>query len=350
MLFSFTPRNFCLVVSLMSFGIGTYAQTYERDGYRQVNTLLSQAHMDIIRDGQRHSICTYNAGFPWPEGDDPDELCSKNVVDPDSCTRKWDNSEEPAGILAKIIKTGKFKWCIHETRFCSAESLPGWANNADDCVKAGLGLTGIAENDNELQGIAKGDYYGTPIDMFKALTITMGKILHVPLQPKFVVIKATGKGTFEDLVDALANDQCYATSDNWYRHPYREAVVDFTCSTRGIDNAGFALHALPSSGLNLEDVYNSDGEGVTVCDTGGGATQSLLAQRDLPKAQFIKVDFTDFSAAFCRKDCDVIVGQTSSNPEVWVTEIGCPEEPITFGIAPPSSGGNFLGAVTHRAA
>jgi len=339
---SFTPVNFCLVaVSLLAgTSSGTnYAQT-ERDGYRQVNTLLSHAFTDIMRDGQYHSICTYNAGFPWPEGTDPDEVCSKKVVDPDSCTRKWDNSEEPAGILAKIIKTGKFKWCLPEADLCP--------KNDEDCIENGF--TGVAMKDNELQGIAKGDYYGTPIDRFKALTITMGKILHVPLQPKFVVIKATDKGKFADLVDALASDKCYATSDNWYRHPSREAVVDFTCPTRGIESAGFALHALPSSGLNLEDVYNSKGEGVTVCDKGAGATQSLLAQRDLPKAQFIKVDVTDFTAAFCRKDCDVIVSQISLNPELWVTEMECPEEPITFGIAPPSSGGGFAGAVTHRAA
>ena len=176
---SFIPLNFCLVsLSLLSGSFGTYAQT-ERDGYRQVNTLLSQAHMDIIRDGQLHSICTYNAGFAWGEGIDPDEVCSKGVVDPDSCSRKWDNSEEPAGILAKIISTGKFKWCLPEADLCP--------DNDESCIKNGF--VGVAEEDNELQGIAEGDYYGYIIDKFNALTITMGKILHVPLKPKIVVIK-----------------------------------------------------------------------------------------------------------------------------------------------------------------
>jgi hypothetical protein len=152
------------------------------------------------------------------------------------------------------------------------------------------------------------------------------------------------------LVDALASHECYATSDNWYRHPYREAVVDFTCPTYGGDSLGFAIHALPSSGLNLEDVYNNDGEGVTVCETGTGNTQSALAKRDLPKAEFIKVEFrSDFNAALCRQDCDVLVDEIFHTPETWITDYGCPEEPITFGVADPSSGGGFVGALTHRA-
>ena len=338
-MFSFTPLNFCLVsLSLLSLSFGTYAQT-ERDGYRQVNTLLSQAHMDIIRDGQLHSICTYNAGFAWGEGIDPDEVCSKGVVDPDSCSRKWDNSEEPAGILAKIISTGKFKWCLPEADLCP--------DNDESCIKNGF--VGVAEEDNELQGIAKGDYYGNIIDTFNALTITMGKILHVPLKPKIVVIKSTDEGRFQEMTDALASNKCYATQDNWYRHPYREAVVDFTCPTGGVDSAGFALHALPSSGINLEDVYSSDGEGVSVCDPGTGSTQNALARRDLPKAEFIAVDFSDLANALCRNDCDVLAREISLTPELWITENGCPEEPITFGIAAPSSGGGFSGALTHRA-
>jgi hypothetical protein len=211
------------------------------------------------------------------------------------------------------------------------------------------GYIGIAEEDNELQGVSKGDYYGTPIDRFNALTIAMGKILHVPLKPKFVVIEETGKGIFDDTANALASNECYATYNHWYRHPYREAVVDFTCPTRGGDSPGFAVHALPSSGLNLEDVYNNDGEGVTVCDPGTGFTQSALAKRDLPKAEFIKVDFNDFYNALCRQDCDVLVGLIFRTPEKWITDKGCPEEPITFGVAPPSSGGGFAGAITHRA-
>ena len=144
--------------------------------------------------------------------------------------------------------------------------------------------------------------------------------------------------------------ECYATINWWYRHPFREAVVDFTCPTYGGESPGFAIHALPSSGINLEDAYNNDGEGVTVCDNGSGNTQSILAQRDLPKAEVIKPDFHgDFSAAFCRQDCDVLVDEISRTPETWITDYGCPEEPITFGIADPSSGGGFAGAITHRA-
>ena len=300
---SLTPLNFCVIaVSLLGMSSGAHAQI---DGYRQVNTLLSQAFMDIIRDGQAHSICKYNAGFAWPDGIDADEACSLGVVDPDTCTRKWDNSEEPAGILAKIVSAGKFKWCLPEADLCP--------NNDDECIKRGY--TGVAEEDNELQGISKGNYYGSTIDAFNALTITMGKILHVPLKPKFVVVEETDKGKFQDLVDALASNECYATYDQWYRHPYREAVVDFTCPTYDGESPGFALHALPSSGLNLEDLYNNDGEGVSVCDPGAGSTQRALAKRDLPKAEFIKVAFSNFETALCRQDCDVVVLEISRTPE-----------------------------------
>ena len=70
-------------VLLPAISSGVSAQI-ERDGYRQVNTLLSHAFMDIIRDGQYHAICKYNAGFAFPDGVDGDEYCSKNVVDPDT--------------------------------------------------------------------------------------------------------------------------------------------------------------------------------------------------------------------------------------------------------------------------
>jgi hypothetical protein len=86
-----------------------------------------------------------------------------------------------------------------------------------------------------------------------------------------------------------------------------------------------------------------------ICDPGTGFTQSALAKRDLPKAEFIKVDFNDFYNALCRQDCDVLVGLIFRTPEKWITDKGCPEEPITFGVAPPSSGGGFAGAITHRA-
>jgi len=335
-------KKFCIVAASILYvytGISScaYAQI-ERDGYRQVNTLLSHALMDIIRDGQYHSICTYNAGFAWGEGIDADEYCSKNVVDPDSCTRKWDNSEEPAGILAKIISTGKLKWCVPEALLCP--------NNEDACVKNGY--TGVAERDNELQGISKGDYYGITIDRMNALTIAMGKILHVPLKPKLVVIDGTDKGIFNDVTGALASNECYATGSPWHRHPYREAVVDFACPMTGSESTGFAIHALPSSGIDLEDVYNRDGEGVTVCSPGAGYTQSALAERDLPKAEVIKVDFNDFYNALCRQDCDVLVAEISLTPELFITDNGCPKEPITFGVAPPSSSGGFAGVFTHR--
>lgn len=138
MLFA-APLNFSVVaVSLLGMSSGAYAQI---DGYRQVNTLLSQAYMDIIRDGQYHSICKYNAGFAWGEGIDADEVCSDNVIDPDTCTRNWDNSEEPAGILAKIVSTGKFKWCLPEADLCPKN---------EECVK-NRWFIGVAEEDNELQ-------------------------------------------------------------------------------------------------------------------------------------------------------------------------------------------------------
>jgi hypothetical protein len=174
----------------------------------------------------------------------------------------------------------------------------------------------------------------------------MGKILHVPLKPKIVVIETTDKGGFEDTVNALASNKCYASPDYWRRHPYREAFVDFACPTGSSESPGYAVHALPSSGLNLEDVYNNGGEGVSVCDP--GYTQSALAQRDLPNAEVVKVEWGDFVTAFCRQDCDVFVDAISLFPELYITDFGCPEEPITFGVAAPSSGGGFSGAVTHR--
>lgn len=331
--------NICAVAfgllhpALTSF---THAQT-ERDGYRQVNTLLSHAFMDIIRDGQYHAICKYNAGFAFSDGVDGDEYCSKNVVDPDTCTRKWDNSEEPAGILAKIVTTGKFKWCILGSDLCP--------NNEESCVKNGY--VGIAEEDNELQGIAKGDYYGSTIDKFNALTITMGKILQVPLKPKFVVIDDDEKDFFVELTKALASNKCYASDDYLFRHPYREAVLDFTCSTEGSEQ-GFAIHALPSSAVNPEEVYKGDGEGVTVCSPGKGTTQRALIRRDLPKAEIVEVQFTDYEAAFCRQDCDVIVDSVADISKIF-TDSGCPDEPVTFAVAPPSSGGGFSASVTYRA-
>lgn len=277
-------------------------------------------------------------GFAFPDGVDGDEYCSKNVVDPDTCTRKWDNSEEPAGILAKIVTTGKFKWCILGSDLCP--------NNDEACIKNGY--VGVAEEDNELQGIVKGDYYGSPIDKFNALTITMGKILQVPLKPKFVVIDDEGKDFFVELTNALASNKCYASEDYLFRHPYREAVLDFTCPTAGMDSQGFAIHALPSSGVNPEEVYKGKGEGVSVCSPGEGTTQKALIHRDLPKAEIVEVLFTDYAPAFCRQDCDVILDGVADISKMF-TDAGCQEDPISFSVAPPSSGGGFAASVTYRA-
>ena len=172
----------------------------EADGYRQVNTVLSEAYMNLIRTGQDHNICVYNAGFPPSEGTDLEEQCREDMADPDDCNRRWDGSAEPAGILNKIVSTGTFKWCVPEA----------------NCGPAKDGFIEISPKDDFLQNVKEGEYYGSEIDYYNALTIEMGNILKVPLKSEIVVIRQKDD-IFDDVYSALKSDKCYATGADYFR-------------------------------------------------------------------------------------------------------------------------------------
>jgi len=305
------------------------------DGYKQVNTLLSHAFTNLRNDGTLFNLCLYNNGQPTPEG--LADVCADPATTPgpNSCTRVWDNSEVPTGILAEAICTGKFKWCISETDF-------------GDSLDEGYIVT--AEKDNFLEGIQAGDLMGGAIPTFKALTIAMSKILHVPLQMELVVVPYGGD-QFEDAVNAMAVDLCYATSDQWFRHPYRETKADFTCPTYIIPPGGFALFALESSNLDLADVFAKGGEGITICSA-EGTTQTAVAERDFPKAAFVDVGESVFSLlpALCAGNCDATVDEISQAESNFMSIPVCGggKTLSKFQIASPSSAGD-AGAITYRA-
>ena len=104
--------------------------------------------------------------------------------------------------MQEAINTGKFKWCFTDIDLGSAED----------------GLIAVAEEDNALQGIMKGDYYGYPIDEIRAVTNQMSLILGEPLCPEIVVLPATNGGSFEDYLAGLEQNKCYATNAVWFRY------------------------------------------------------------------------------------------------------------------------------------
>lgn len=288
-------------------------------GYKQLNTVLSLAFQTILKDGRYRKIVEYNAGFPGGS------YSSAYITEFDSCDAYWDRAETPVGILANIISTGKMKWCVYGSR-----SAPAF---------------GVAESDNFLQGIEAGDYFGTFVDRFDALTYTMSDILHAPIVPEYVVVPVVD-GFFDDMAAALADGSCYGTLDLFFRHPYREEVVDFTCKTRNIDQ-GFGVQALAST--DLSRIIPDQGEGYSIC-TLPGSTQAALVARDFPEATLVEVGSIEaMTGGVCAGLCDAVVDSLAAIPGFLLSEPDC--EGVEFGeaqqIANPSSAGD-VGAITYR--
>ena len=162
-------------------------------GYKQVNSLLNAAYMQILKNNHLTLIEEYNAGFGGP--------ATTDKSDSDECLRTWDSSQEPVGILAEAIDTGKFIWCFTEY----------------DLGPASEGLIDVALEDNFLQGVKAGEYFGFSVDLVNSLTNTMSMILGKPLCPELYFKAATEKGIFYDTVDAMEANLCYATTAQWYR-------------------------------------------------------------------------------------------------------------------------------------
>lgn len=281
--------------------------------------------MNLIRDGTYASICKYNAGFPL----ETDEACT-SFASPDDCTRSWDRSETPKGILAEAISSGYFKWCVHEAQFGPAKD----------------GLIDTATKDDFLQNIKKGELFGIDVDYFNALTIAMSKILHAKLMPELVKVEAE-EGRFEDMVNAMADDKCYATLSFFFCHPYRESKADFTCATQLVGEFGFGIVALSESNIDLEDVFDKEGKGVTIC-TSSGSTQESLAKRDFPQATFVDVgSVNSYAKSLCDKECDAVVDDLNQFQDSFNNECGGKELDTPFGIAAPSLA-HDVGAVTYR--
>ena len=284
-------------------------------GYKQLNTVLSLAFQTIIKDGRYRNILMYNAGFPGGT------YSPTYVEDFDQCDAYWDRNEMPVGVLEDIIHSGTIKWCIHGGR-----SLPGF---------------GVAEADNFLQGVTAGEYYGTFVDRFHALTNAMSDTLHAELVPEFVVVDVTEAGFFDDMAGALESGICHATLDVFFRHPYRELVVDFTCKTRDISQ-GYGALGLSSTDLSV--LVETKGENATACSA-AGTTQAALLARDFPLASVVDVSSVeDMTRGLCNEDCDVTIGAlgtTSGIPECVGLEFA------VLQVANPSSAGD-VAAISYR--
>ena len=287
-------------------------------GYKQLNTILSLAFQTILKDGRYRSIVEYNAGFP---GGTYSPTYIENF---DQCGAYWDRGETPVGVLDDIINSGKIKWCVHGGR-----SLPAF---------------GVAEADNFLQGVTTGDYYGTFVDRFHALTNAMSDILHAELVPEFVVVNVTEAGFFDDKAGALESGMCHGTLDVFFRHPYRELLVDFTCKTRDISQ-GYGAFALSS--IDLGALVEAKGENATVCSA-AGTTQAALLARDFPLARVVDVSSVDdMTRGVCNEDCDATIDSLGSLETVSAITECTGVESSFFQVANPSSAGD-VAAISYR--
>lgn len=279
------------------------------EGYKQVNNLLSVAYKRILTDGTLENIERYNGGFGGP--------FTNTYVDPNTCTRTFDRNDKPVGILEDAIKTGIFKWCF----------------SSDEVGDAQILGIGNATKDSFFQGVKAGQLYGVNIDIINSLTIAMSLILEQPLCPRVYIFPPTEKGIFYDYVDTLRSGKCYATISNWFRHPYREQVVDFTCPI--YKTAGYAVYSVAGK-LNLANVLATGGANVKFCYR-PGTVQALLVARSFPLATL--VDVISDADSLCQKVCDAVVDGTLD----WNSTVpGYPNcKGVQFdslGITNPSSG------------
>ncbi|CAB9518924.1 expressed unknown protein (Partial), partial [Seminavis robusta] len=249
-------------------------------GSLQVNTVMSAAIKQILADGTKKRIKEYNAGFPGGS--------SATVADPDMCLAEWDRMEQPVGILAKAMGEGTFKWCLPELAIGSPDA----------------NYVAVAEEDNPLQGISTGDYWGVWIDTSNSITIAMSKILHRPLSAEFVLVPNVN-GWMDDLTEALTNGDCYAVPDIFFRTPPREQVFDYTCFTLGASKLGYGAQSLAT--IDISSIIANQGDGFTICGV-PGSLQAGLLERSFPNATLVEVaSVPDMTRGVCEGVCDVVV-------------------------------------------
>lgn len=138
----------------------------------------------------------------------------------------------------------------------------------------------------------------------------MSDILHAPILPEYVVVPPLD-GFFDDMAAALIDGTCYGTLDLFFRHPYREEVVDFTCKTRNIDQ-GFGVQGLAST--DLTSIIPDQGAGYSICVL-PGSTQAALVARDFPEATLVEVGSIEATTGgVCAGECDAVVDSLGAIP------------------------------------
>jgi len=256
--------------------------------------VISLAMANVAARGEWNTIQIYNAGFP---GGSADPLV---ITDQSLCHRKV--PKDPTGTLRQVIESGRLRWCIE----------------ADDLFDPSQGGIGIATTSNAIEGTNPGDYIGWHVDAIMAFTQEAALQLGTPLAPTFVIIQITSAGFFNDLVAALRERRCDVTFPEYNRHPYREALVDFTCA---IDYAD-TLTLITSKSLitaSVEQYLASNGAQVgqspqlTIC-TYPATSQNLAAVTFFPDAiqDTSPSSSQDVYTMFCNGQCNSLVDYTSS--------------------------------------
>jgi hypothetical protein len=301
----------CLLLCLVGVWVLGWAEAiYTQNGDKQLNNVASIALSGLAARGELDTISRY-----FSPTSPPDPLAVKDVS---LCRRPLPTEAE--GTLAEVIQRGTLRICLKRGDM-------GNVSNGDSY--------GIAAQDYPVLGVDAGELYGTSIDWGKAIAEEVGLLLSTPLTAEFILCADSDDGFFDSIYKCLAARKCDMSLPELFRLPYREKLVDYTCSVSFADSNG--VFSIKANGFeNVNKICTVEGTG-----------QEGVAKDTYPDATYVYASsLTEMWTFLCMSKCDYVVDSYNQGINSHLTIAACSQTTLYSFRLPPSSPGGDVGAVT----